>query len=167
MCSSPIPIVDISDYHYICHYSKVRIVIRPTARSWLFNAVIRKPSFCSITNVKKYFHVISFLCNPRNLFYTFQKITLRKGPDYSPDSQGLWGTEKVRETTSSFPCLVSACGFPGLLEVPLQGPVQHQTPQQACIIASRKLQGGGPVSSEGWLRVLGLHCSVASPHPLR
>lgn len=47
--------------------------------------------------------MISFLCNPVKLFYTFETMPLRRGPDSSPDSQGLPGTTKDRKTPSSVP----------------------------------------------------------------
>lgn len=60
--------------------------------------------------------MISFLCDPMNLFYIFKKIILRRGPHSSPDSQGLKGTKKVGKTTSSFPHPWGARRLPGLLE---------------------------------------------------
>lgn len=166
MCSYPIPVVAISEYRFICHY-RFRQVIRPTSRYCLLFNAVKKPSFCSSTNCKKYFHMSSFLCDPVKLFYTFEKMPLRRGPDSSPDSQGLQGTTKGRKTPSSAPHAMSTWRISGLLRVPLQGPVQEPDPTAGLHRRFQVAPRRGPVSSQGWLRVLGLCCFAASPHHQR
>lgn len=88
--------------------------------------------------------MIGFLCHPMSFFYTFKKITLRRGPESSPDNQGFQGMKKGEKPAFSLAHPVGAHRFPRLLtQVPWRGhSVGTSLPEQVCIMVSRQLHGG-------------------------